>query len=39
MNIYSFGPVQILVAALQFFLGKDEEEKNDSDSDSEASDK
>uniref|UniRef100_A0A674M9T6 Protein SDA1 n=1 Tax=Takifugu rubripes TaxID=31033 RepID=A0A674M9T6_TAKRU len=26
----------ILVAALQFFLGKDEEEKNDSDSDSEA---
>ncbi|TWW66456.1 SDA1 -like protein [Takifugu flavidus] len=30
---------KILVAALQFFLGKDEEEKNDSDSDSEASDK
>ncbi|XP_011602900.1 protein SDA1 homolog [Takifugu rubripes] len=27
---------KILVAALQFFLGKDEEEKNDSDSDSEA---
>uniref|UniRef100_H3CQ09 Protein SDA1 n=1 Tax=Tetraodon nigroviridis TaxID=99883 RepID=H3CQ09_TETNG len=27
---------KILVAALQFFLGKDEDEKNDSDSDSEA---
>lgn len=30
---------QILVAALQFFLGKDEDEKNDSDSDSEVSGK
>lgn len=35
-QIASF-PVQILVAAMKFFLGKDETEKNESDSESEAS--
>lgn len=30
-------PVQILVGGLKFFLGKDEDEKNESDSESEAS--
>lgn len=30
---------QVLVAGLKFFLGKDEDEKNDSDSESEASTK
>ena len=30
-------PVQILVAGLKFFLGRDEDEKKDSDEESEAS--